>query len=326
MMGRTVECLLCKKRCVLVEGQRGDCRVRINLNGKLMTLVYGKPCAVHVDPIEKKPLFHFLPATGAFSIATAGCNLHCKFCQNWQISQRPPEETQNYDLPPEKVVEAALHYNCRSIAYTYSEPAVFYEYVMDTAKMAQERGMRNVLVTAGYIDETPLRELCQYVDATNTDLKGFTEDYYREICGGELQPVLDGLRICKEEGVWVEMTNLVIPTLNDDMDRIGEMCRWIVENLGEDQVLHFSRFHPMYQLKNLPPTPAETLEEARRVAIEAGLNYVYIGNVPGHEGENTYCPNCKRLLVKRVGFSVVSYNLVEESCKFCGHKIAGVWS
>lgn len=290
-----------------------------------MTLVYGKPCAVHVDPIEKKPLFHFLPSTGAFSIATAGCNLHCKFCQNWQISQRPPEETHNYDLPPEKVVDTAGYYNCRSIAYTYSEPIVFYEYVMDTAKAARERGVRNILVTAGFIEEKPLRELCQFVDAANTDLKGFTEEYYREVCSGELRPVLEGLKICKQEGVWVEITNLVVPTLNDDMNRIGDMCQWILENLGEDQVLHFSRFTPRYQLKNLPQTPVDTLEEARRVAMSIGLHYVYIGNVPGHEGGNTYCPQCKQLLIRRVGFSVAAYNLVDGACKFCGHAIVGVW-
>ncbi len=291
-----------------------------------MTLVYGKPCAIHVDPIEKKPLFHFLPATGAYSIATAGCNLHCKFCQNWQISQRPPEETRNFHLPPEDVVEAAFHYNCRSIAYTYSEPIIFYEYMMDTAKMARKRGIRNLMVTAGFIEEKPLRELCQHIDATNTDLKGFSEEYYRDVCSGELQPVLEGLKICKEEGVWVEITNLVIPTLNDDMNRIEEMCRWILDNLGADQVLHFSRFRPQYQLKNLPPTPVETLEEARNVAMDVGLNYVYIGNVSGHEGENTICPNCKRLLIERVGFSIVRNNLLDGTCKFCGHRIAGVWS
>jgi pyruvate formate lyase activating enzyme len=323
---KLVQCLLCKKECQLVEGQRGDCRIRINLGGKLTTLVYGKPCAVHVDPIEKKPIFHMLPGSRAFSIATAGCNLHCKFCQNWEISQREPEETVNQDLPPAKVVEAAQRSRSRSIAYTYSEPLVFYEYTLDSAKLAQAQGIKNILVTAGFINKEPLLELCKYTDAANVDLKGFTEEYYQKICGGELQPVLDTLKTMHEQGLWVEITHLIVPTLNDNLELIGQMCDWILDNLGKDVPLHFSRFWPMYKLKNLPPTSVEIITQARKLAMDKGIYYVYVGNVPGHAGNNTYCPKCQQMVIGRIGYMITKYAIIDGKCGKCGFKIAGVWS
>ncbi len=323
--GKTVQCELCPRRCLLMEGMRGACRVRQAEGGRLYTLVYGNPCTYHIDPIEKKPLYHMLPASASFSIATAGCNLRCKFCQNWTISQRPPEETDNIEMLPQKVVEEAIKNNCSSIAYTYSEPIIFYEYMLDTAKLAREKGLRNVMVTAGYINEEPLRELCKYIDAANVDLKGFDKKYLREVCGQELAPLLQALKIFKEEGVWLEVTNLIVPTLNDDMKTIEKMCIWIRDNLGAETPLHFSRFTPMYKLKNLYLTPVSTLEKARRVAEKAGLKYVYIGNMPGHSAENTYCPDCRALLIERLGFSIKQNNIVKGKCKFCGRLIPGMW-
>jgi len=324
-MAAVVECTLCPTRCVLENYQRGDCRVRINVEGRLKTLVYGKPCAVHVDPMEKKPLFHFFPGSAIYSIATAGCNLHCKYCQNWAISQAPPEDTRNVDLDPEKTVAEAVAAGCESIAYTYSEPVVFFEYTIDTCRLAREKGLRNVLVTAGYIEEEPLRELCEVTDAANVDLKAITDDFYREVCGGRVEPVQRTLRIMRETGVWLEITNLIVPTLNDSSEMIRELIDWILEDLGPDVPLHFSRFAPMYQLANLPPTPENTLTDARSTAISAGVHFSYVGNVPGHEGNNTYCPACGRLLVGRFGFLVTDYDIVDGKCAGCGEPIAGAW-
>ncbi len=324
-MAKRVQCELCPNGCVLELGQHSKCRARMNKDGTLYSLVYGKPCAVHVDPIEKKPFFHFLPGTTAFSIATAGCVLSCKFCQNWQISQAKPEDTDTYDLPPEKVVSNAVAYKCRSITYTYTEPTVFYEYMYDTAVIAKKQGIKNTMHSCGYINEKPLRTLSKYMDAADIDLKGFTEDFYSRICSGSLRPVLNSLVILKEEGVWLEITNLVIPTLNDDLKIIREMSRWIVKNLGADVPIHFSRFFPHYKLTNLPPTPIETLEGARKTAMDAGLKFVYIGNIL-HEGENTFCPKCKKVLIERMGYFVKQNHVSNGKCKFCNTSIAGVWS
>jgi pyruvate formate lyase activating enzyme len=324
-MSKTVQCELCPNGCVLDEGQHSRCRARMNKAGVLYSLVYGKPCAVHVDPIEKKPFFHFLPGTTAFSIATAGCVLSCKFCQNWQISQAKPEDTDNYDLPPDMVVRKAIFYECKSVTYTYTEPTVFYEYMYDIAIIAKKYGIKNTMHSCGYINEKPLRKLSKYLNAADIDLKGFTEDYYNRICNGSLKPVLNSLLVLKQEGVWLEITNLVIPTLNDDVKTIREMCRWILKNLGSDTPIHFSRFFPQYKLDNLPPTPLETLTEARKTAMDVGLKFVYIGNIR-HEGENTYCPKCKKMLIERVGYFVKQNNIVNGKCKFCKTSIAGVWS
>ena len=323
---KTVQCKLCPKECRLIEGRRGDCRVRVNIGGKLITLVYGKVCAAHIDPIEKKPIFHMLPGTPIFSIATAGCNLHCKFCQNWEISQVPPEKLNNTHMPPEVVVSLTKRYGCPSIAYTYTEPVIFYEFVRDTAILARESGLKNVLVTAGFINEKPLRELCKYVDASNTDLKAFNDEYYRKICYGRLRDVLNALVIQKEEGVLLEVTNLILPTLNDSEKEIREMCRWIVRNLGSETPLHFSRFYPMFKMLHLYPTPEKTLERAREIALEEGLKFVYVGNVPGTPSEWTYCPSCKKVLIKRSGYAILENNIINGRCSFCGEIIYGVWA
>ncbi len=324
-MGKKVKCYLCPTECVIDEYQVGGCRTRINKGGVLYSLVYGKPCSVAIDPIEKKPFFHFLPGTTAFSIATAGCVLSCKFCQNWQISQAKPEETDYRDLPPDEVVRNAMFYNCRTITYTYTEPTVFYEYMYDTAQIAKKFNIKNTMHTCGYINEKPLRKLSKYMDAADVDLKAFTEDFYSRICGGRLKPVLDSLVVLRDEGVWLEITNLVIPTLNDDMKKIKEMCQWIVKNLGTDVPLHLSRFFPQYKLKDLPPASLETLENARAVALDAGLKYVYVGNIRS-DAENTYCPKCKKLLIERVGYFVKQNNMPDGKCRFCGTAIAGIWS
>ena len=320
-----VQCQLCPNRCTLSDGMRSPCRVRENRGGKLYTLVYGNPCAVHNDPMEKKPFFHFFPSSLAFSIATAGCNLHCLYCQNWTISQRPPEETENLDLPPEKVVEYALKAGSQSIAYTYSEPTIFYEYMLDVAKVARARGLKNVVVSAGYMNPEPLKELCRAVDAIKIDLKGFNEDFYERVCFARLEPVLETIKTIYEEGVHLEIVNLVVPSLNDNEEELRELARWIVKNVGPDVPTHFSRFFPMYKLKDLPMTPVESLEKARKVAMEEGLHYVYIGNVPGHPGTHTYCPNCGRVIIRRMGFAVVENHIVEGKCEYCGNLIPGVW-
>jgi len=326
-LGRNVQCHVCPNECILRPGDRSICRNKVYHEGKLYTLAYGNPCAVHVDPMEKKPLFHFLPATPIFSVATAGCNLRCLNCQNWSISQSQPEETKNYDLPPQAAVEAAQESGCVSIAYTYSEPTAYYEYMYDTAQIAHERGMKNVWVTNGYINEDALRDLCRYIDAANIDLKSFREDIYSRLNAGQLRPVLNSLRICREENVWFEITNLVIPGWTDDMKMIGEMCEWLVDEGFEEYPLHFSRFFPMHKLAHLHPTPVDTLMEARRTALDRGMKYVYIGNVPEADVQNTYCPGCGEIAVGRRGYVITQYNIIDRGlCRFCGETISGIWT
>ena len=323
--GTHVRCNLCPHGCFIAEGERGHCRVRENRGGRLFSVAYGNPCAVHVDPIEKKPFYHFLPTAGAFSIATAGCNLRCLYCQNWQISQFPPEETENVDLPPEAVVRYARQAKAPVIAYTYSEPTIFYEYMLATARLAREAGLLNVVISAGFINPEPLRELCAAVDAIKIDLKGYDEAFYREVCGAELGPVLEAIRTVYESGTHLEIVNLVVPTLNDRMDQLRALARWVARELSPDIPLHFSRFYPQYKLMNLPPTPVESLEQAREIALEEGMRFVYVGNVPGHPGNNTYCPNCGRAIIVRQGFAVVEYHLQGGHCAYCGEEIPGVW-
>lgn len=321
-----VRCELCPRECVLADSQRGHCRVRENRGGKLYTLVYGNPCAVHVDPIEKKPFYHVLPGTPSFSLSTAGCNLRCLYCQNWMISQSPPEEVSSQELMPEQVVEAATQGACPTIAFTYAEPTVFYEYMLDTARLARARGIRSVVVSAGYINPGPLRALCAAVEAIKIDFKGFSESFYERVCGATLEPVLEGLKIIREEGVHLEIVNLVVPTLNDADEQLRGLCRWIVDHLGPDVPTHFTRFYPMYKLQNLSPTPVKTLEKARAIAKEAGIHYAYIGNVPGHEGNNTFCPHCGKRVIAREGFAVLSNQIVQGKCAFCGYPIPGIWA
>jgi pyruvate formate lyase activating enzyme len=320
-----VECQICPRKCRVGDRERGYCGVRENRDGTYYTLVYGKPCSLAVDPIEKKPLFHYLPGSTAFSFATAGCNMNCKYCQNWDISQVRPEQTENLDLPPRALVKLAREKGAPIIASTYSEPIVFYEYVCDTAREGRRQGIRNVMITAGYIQPEPLAELAKVLDAVKVDLKAFTEKFYKEVVHGELTPVLETLKGLKRAGVWLEIVYLVVPTLNDQEVDLQAMCQWIKKELGPDVPLHFSRFTPMYLLKNLPPTPVSSLEKAHAIAKGAGLNYVYIGNVPGHRYEHTYCPNCDKVLIGRMGYSILANNIKKSKCQFCGQRIPGVW-
>ncbi|HUW19964.1 MAG TPA: AmmeMemoRadiSam system radical SAM enzyme [Sedimentisphaerales bacterium] len=320
-----VQCELCPKMCLIDPGQSGECRVRINIDGVLRTVVYGFPCSIHVDPVEKKPLFHFLPGTGILSLATVGCNLHCKNCQNWEISQANPEDSQAMYCPPEKLVELTQKAGCPSVAYTYTDPIVYYEYTYDTAKLAREKGIRNVLVTAGYINPEPWKRLLEFVDAANIDLKGITDDFYRRVCSGTLKPVQNALVMAKASGILLEVTSLIIPTLNDKPEQITEFVRWVKANLGADTPLHFSRFFPKYQMLHLPPTSAKTLDMAREIAISEGLSYVYIGNISSRAGQNTYCPACKNLLIERSGYTILENRLRNGRCPDCRKDIYGVW-
>jgi len=323
--GGRIRCELCPRQCEVETGKRGYCRVRENVDGSYYSLTYGNPCSIHVDPIEKKPFFHVLPASRSFSIATAGCNFECKFCQNWEISQARPEDTYNYDLPPAQVVEQAVRAGCRSIASTYVEPTIFAEYMIDIGRLARERGILKVIHSNGFINAAPLQDLCKSLGAACIDLKGFSEAYYREMTDGSLEPVLETLKRLKQWGVHTELVNLMVPGKNDDMAQVRAMCRWIKDQLGADVPLHFTRFYPLYKLKSLPPTPVATLEKARSTALEEGLHYVYVGNVPGHPGENTNCPKCGVMLIKRLGYQVQVERLKDGHCASCGQAIAGVW-
>jgi len=323
---RGLKCLICPNECTVKPNEVSTCRNRINKNDKLYTIAYGNPCAVHIDPIEKKPFYHFLPASRSFSIATAGCNLACLNCQNWTISQSSPTETKNYDLMPEDLISNCIKSKCESISYTYSEPITFFEYAYDSARLASSKGIRNVLVTNGYINEKPLRYFLKYIDAATLDMKSFSETIYLKLNAGKLQPVLNTLKIMKEEGVWLEISNLIVPAWTDDFVMIKEMCDWLRANDLHNYPLHFLRFHPMYKLTQLPPTPVSTLEKARDIAIAAGIKFVYIGNVPGTDASNTLCPKCKKLLVERLGFQITQNHIKNNKCEYCGEIIPGVWS
>lgn len=323
--GTNVQCGLCPNRCFLSPGDRGICRSRVNINGKLFSLAYGNPCSVHVDPIEKKPLNHFYPQTTVFSIAAAGCNLRCLNCQNWEISQKRPEEVRSIELLPGQVIEEAIRRGCPSIAYTYSEPVTFYEYVFDTAKGGKGKGLKSVLVSNGYINREPLLRLAKYLDAANINLKSFEDRIYRSLNGGTLQPVLDTLKLLHQEGVWLEITTLVVPTYVENPEMIRRMCGWILKELGPDYPLHLLRFFPQYKLTRLPPTPIVLLEELREVALKEGIRYVYLGNVPGHAGTHTYCHQCKKLLIERKGYNLNPLNMDGSRCRLCGAEIPGRW-
>jgi pyruvate formate lyase activating enzyme len=359
-LGSNVQCKLCPNECLLEPEDRSHCRTRVNKGGTLYTLAYGDPCAVHYDPIEKKPLFHFLPRTGALSIATAGCVFRCLNCQNWDISQKKPEETkdplanpirpkdsdpQRYfevasrvlTMPPEDVVARAEYLRehddptaipvlCSSIAYTYTEPTAWYEYMLDTAMLARRKNIKNVWITCGSMQQEPLAELCRVLDAANVDLKSFSEETYQKLNSGRLQPILDTLKTLKREGVWIEVGTLIVPGYSDDVQMIRRMCEWLVGNLGPDYPLHLLRFVPKHRLDHLPPTPARTLLAARDIARECGLHYVYLGNAPEvRDAETTFCPSCHKAVIEREGFQVRTVSLRDGRCGSCGTAIAGVW-
>jgi len=324
--GGEIQCELCPHRCRVAKGKRGICRVRENRDGKYYSLVYGNPCAVHPDPIEKKPFFHVLPGTISYSLATVGCNFQCKFCQNWEISQAFPEDVYSKEFSPEIVVKEAKEIRAHSVAYTYVEPTIFYEYMLDICTLVKKSGLLNVYHSNGFINPDPLKNLCKVLDAANIDLKGFTDTFYHELCSGELTPVLETLKTLKKEKVHLEITNLIIPTKNDDLSVLREMCLWIKRELGADTPIHFSRFYPLYKLKSLPPTPVSTLDKAREVALSTGLEFVYVGNIPGHASENTFCPKCKKRIIQRTGYMVGEINMKDGKCRYCGKPIPGIWA
>jgi len=328
LAGGSVRCTLCPTGCIVRSGQRGVCGVRANEGGTYYTLVYGTAAALNIDPIEKKPLFHFLPGARAFSIGTAGCNLHCKDCQNWEISQVTPEQIDRpIELSPQTIVSKAPEYNATVIAYTYNEPTIFYEYMHDTAQLARSSGLRSVMISSGYINREPMLQLVPHLDAVKVDLKGFTDDFYRDYCAGAVEPVKQTIRRVHTLGKWLEIVYLVVPTVNDDLHVIRDMSDWIMRAVGPDVPLHFTRFRPAYQLTRLPPTPVSTLEACREVAREQGLNYVYVGNVPGHNAENTFCASCGQVVIKRYGYQVLENHVKPNgACRFCGNSIPGVWS
>ena len=322
---KKVKCNLCNHYCLINDGQTGVCIVRQNREGVLYSLVWGLAIARHIDPIEKKPFFHFHPGSSSFSIATAGCNFRCLNCQNSDISQLPRDghKILGSKVAPEEVVKAALENDCVSISYTYTEPTIFFEYAYDIARLAKEKGLKNNFVTNGYMSDKCLQMIAPYLDAANVDVKGFSEELYRKVCGGKLAPILDNLKLMKKLGIWVEVTTLIIPGLNDEAGELKRLAEFVV-TLGRETPWHVTAFHPDYKLPDVPPTPVETLQMARRIGLEAGLRYVYSGNIPGEEGENTHCYNCHNLIIRRWGFEVTEYKIKNSCCNFCGSKIDGV--
>jgi pyruvate formate lyase activating enzyme len=320
-----IQCQMCWRKCTVSENGLGFCRNKKNVDGKYYTRVYAKPCALQIDPIEKEPAFHMLPGGTIFCTGTASCNNRCKHCHNWHMSQKSVDETINYFAPPSKVVELAMGNGCEAVSFTYNEPTVFYEQMFDTAKLAQESGLKALFHTNGSMNPEPLFALLEHMDAVTVDLKAFTAEFYRQVSSSELWPVLRTLENIMQARKHLEIVNLVIPTKNDDLDDIRNMCVWIKENLGNEVPLHFTRFSPAYKLTNLPPTPVETLEAAAGIADEEGLQYVYIGNVPGHERNSTFCPRCGERIILRMHFSVVSMDIEQGKCRFCGHEIPGIW-
>ncbi len=325
LKGMRVRCDLCAHRCLVEDGKTGLCKVRINRDGTLYSMVYGKAVATHVDPIEKKPLYHFQPGSSTFSVATVGCNFRCAHCQNADISILASDSgaIAGHQLSAEDIVTSAEKSGCRSIAYTYTEPTIFFEYAHDIACLASQRGLRNIFVTNGYITEEALKDAQRWLDAANVDLKSFSENHYRKICGARLRPVLQSLERMKSLGIWVEVTTLVIPTLNDSDQELRQIAHFI-HGLGPETPWHISRFYPTYQLTHLASTPLESLRRGREIGLEVGLRYVYTGNVPGDEGESTFCYNCGRRLIQRYGYAIVDDGLRESHCGRCGALIDGV--
>jgi len=323
--GNAVHCHLCSHHCRIIVGKRGICGVRENINGTLYSLIYGKLIANAIDPIEKKPLFHFLPGSRAYSIATVGCNFRCLNCQNFDISQmpKPQKPVIGDDVTPNEIVDTVKKYNCESIAYTYTEPTIFFEYAYETAKLARKEGIKNIFVTNGYITEEALRVIGPFLDAANIDLKSCDDRFYRKICGARLKPVLEAIRLHKEMRIWIEITTLVIPSLNDSEKNFEKIAEFI-KNLDENIPWHVTQFYPNYKLSDLTPTHIETLNRAKRIGLDVGLKYIYQGNILG-EGENTKCPSCGRLLIRRHGYQISLYQIDDSKCPYCGTKINGVW-
>lgn len=317
---KDVQCVLCPQNCIIGNEKTGFCKVRKNIDGKLYSLNYGYPSAINIDPIEKKPLFHFYPGTRIFSVGTIGCNFDCKFCQNYEISRNTYERPNKEFLSPDEVVEMAINNECKSIAFTYNEPTVFGEYVLDIAKCAKDKNLETVSVTNGFINNQPLKDIYKYIDAVNIDLKSITNDFYKTLCRGEVNPVLDAIIHLYKKGTMIELTNLVIPTHNDSMANIEKLIDWIVANLGVEVPLHFSAFYPTYKLTNLCRTPRGVLDKARQLALLKGMKYVYEGNVMTEEGYNTYCPRCKKLLIERDVYTILANNLRDNLCS-CGEEI-----
>jgi len=323
---KKVLCGVCPNHCVLSPGDRSICRSKVNIDGKLYSLTYGNPCSVNVDPIEKKPLYHFLPQSKAFSIATTGCNLRCLNCQNWEISQVKPHDVRHYELFPDAVVETCIKNNCKSIAYTYSEATTYYEYMIDTARIAKKKGINNLWISNGYINREPLNKLCQFIDAANVNLKSFDDAIYRKLNGGQLKPVLNTFETMHKKHVHFEMTHLVVPEYVDRPELFKNMCQWIIDHLGPNYPLHVTRFFPKYKLTRLPPTPIATLTEFRKIAMQIGIRYVYVGNVVNHEGNHTYCHHCHKRIVERRGYYIGDFHIKNNQCINCGETIPGVWS
>ena len=318
---KSVQCDLCPRECKIKEGEKGYCKVRHNVNGKLSSLVYSKIAALQIDPIEKKPLFHFYPGSRVFSFGTLGCNLRCTYCQNWNISQTAPDEENQEDISPEEIIDLAIKRKCKIIAATYNEPTIFYEFMLDVFKIAKERGLKTVVVSNGFINEKPLKLLLKYTDAFNIDLKGFDKKFYTKLTTAWLNPVLDTIKKIKESGRWLEITNLIIPTKNDKLEIIRELCKWINENLGDDVPLHLSAFFPTYHLLDLPPTPRSTLDMAFDIAKEEHLHFVFQGNVRGEE--NSFCPKCGELIIERSGYRILQNKIKKGKCSRCSASITG---
>ena len=321
-----VRCNLCAHHCLIVDGKKGICQVRENRDGRLYTLVYGRTISQNIDPIEKKPLFHFYPGSTAYSIATPGCNFRCAWCQNWEISQMPKVQhlIAGYETTPAEIAAEAQRWGCRSIAYTYTEPTIFFEYAYDTARLGRAAGLANIFVTNGYMTEEMLDTFQPYLDAANVDLKAFRDQTYRKYVGARLQPVLDSLKAIKQRTIWLEVTTLVIPGINDDAAELQDAAQFIVRELGADTPWHISRFFPDYKLRDVPPTPLKALERAWEIGKSVGLRYVYLGNVPGEDKQNTYCPECGTLLIRRNILGVLANRIQEGCCPDCGSAVAGV--
>ncbi len=324
--GEKTKCVLCPEECIIQQGKNAICYSRGNRNGTLYSLVYARPSVISLDMVEKSPLYHFQIDGKVFSIATAGCNLACLFCQNWEISQVGPDDVETFELEPEEVINRAKKHNINSINFFYTEPTVYFEYMLDIAKLAKKENMKTFCVTAGYINSEPLNELIPFIDAFVLGLKGFDDDFYKKYIGCSIEPIKDTLKILAKsrDKTWFEIVNLLIPDLNDDEATIKEMCRWLTNELGNDVPLHFTRFEPSYKMTDIPPTPISTLENAYKIAKDSGIHYVYLGNLPGHKGNNTFCPGCNKMVIERVNYTVIKNTLKDGKCA-CGYEIPGHW-